>query len=331
MESRHGTRRGAGAADRSGLRVRERRRQVRCAAAVRRRQSVGLRPRAVGRRHSRIREYQDGVASVTPPLQAVLLGVLGLAVGTLGTLVGAGGGFILLPLLALLYPHEPAANLTAISLAVVCVNAMSGTIAYARMRRVDFRSGLIYAAAGLPGSILGAFVTHRLDRHVFDPLLGSVLILGAIFLLRRKLDDSHVSTVATRRLVASDGTVDAYSPRLPLGALLSAGIGFLSSLLGIGGGIIHVPSMVFLLGFPTHVATATSHFVLALLSFAGVAVHARTGTLAPEVHRTLPIAVGVLVGAQIGAALSPRIHGRWILRVLALAIASVGVRLLLPH
>jgi uncharacterized membrane protein YfcA len=89
--------------------------------------------------------------------------------------------------------------------------------------------------------------------------------------------------------------------------------------------------MVYLLGFPTHVATATSHFVLALLSLAAVIVHAGTGSLVPGLQRTLPLAVGVLIGAQFGAALSSRIHGRWILRALALAIASVGLRLVLAH
>ena len=89
--------------------------------------------------------------------------------------------------------------------------------------------------------------------------------------------------------------------------------------------------MVYLLGFPAHVATATSHFVLAILALAGVIVHAATGTLQPVLGRTLPIVAGVLVGAQGGAWVSSRIDGRWILRGLAAALAAVGVRLLLTH
>ncbi len=261
-------------------------------------------------------------------IHAIAFAGLGLLVGALGTLVGAGGGFVLLPLLVLMYPHDSPDVLTAISLAIVCVNATSGSIAYARMRRIDVRSGLIFAVAGLPGSILGAFVTHALDHRVFDPLLGSVLILGAALLLFRPTIGTASAADGTRKLVASDGTVYRYSPRVGTGAALSVVIGFVSSLLGIGGGIIHVPVMVYLLGFPAHVATATSHFVLALLSLAGVIVHAGTGSLVPGLRRMLPLALGVLAGAQIGATLSPRIKGRWIMRGLAVALASVGLRLL---
>ena len=264
------------------------------------------------------------------PIQSLGLVLAGLAIGALGTLIGAGGGFILVPLLAILYPRERAAILTATSLAVACANATSGSLAYARLRRVDFRSGLIFALAGLPGAILGAFATRSLDRAVFDPLLGAVLILGAGFILfRAQVAPGPASGTGTRRLVERDGTVHAYTPRLGLGIVLSAIVGFVSSLLGIGGGIIHVPIMVYALGFPTHIATATSHFVLALLALAGVLVHGFTGNLTPGLARTVPLVVGVLAGAPFGAWLSSRLHGRWILRSLAIALASVGVRLLL--
>jgi hypothetical protein len=128
--------------------------------------------------------------------------------------------------------------------------------------------------------------------------------------------------------VESDGTVHVYSPRLWQGALASTAIGFISSMLGIGGGIIHVPLMVYVLGFPTHVATATSHFVLAILSLTAVLVHLGAGTLRLAAGRIVPLAAGVLIGAQLGARISSRVHGRWIMRSLALALLSVGVRLL---
>ena len=262
----------------------------------------------------------------------IAYGALGVAVGTLGTLIGAGGGFVLVPVLLFLHPHESPANLTAISLAVVFANSFSGSVAYARQGRVDWRSALLFSLAGLPGSILGAWATHAIDRRLFDPMLGLTLVLGAIVVLWRGHSHApHAHGGAPRTLTERDGTVHRYAPRMGLGMLVSAGVGLLSSLLGIGGGIIHVPAMVYLLGFPTHVATATSHAVLAILTFAGVAVHAADGTLAPVLGRALPIGAGALLGAQLGARLSRVIHGRWILRALGVALFAVGVRLLLPR
>jgi uncharacterized membrane protein YfcA len=79
---------------------------------------------------------------------------LGFGVGTYGTLIGAGGGFVLMPLLLLIYPQETPEKLTSISLAVVFMNALSGSEAYARMKRIDYKSGLIFASAMFPDAFL---------------------------------------------------------------------------------------------------------------------------------------------------------------------------------
>jgi uncharacterized protein len=256
--------------------------------------------------------------------------LLGFLAGGFGTLIGAGGGFVLLPLLVVLYPQDPPAVLTAISLSVVFANATSGTIAYARMGRIDVRAGLWFALAGLPGALLGAAVTQRLNHRVFDPMLGVVLLVGAVAILFRPSGaPAPPGGPGTRLLIERDGTRHVYAPRVALGAALSAGVGFLSSLLGIGGGVIHVPLMVAALGFPTHVATATSHFVLACLALAAVLVHARAGTLELGWSRALPLALGAVLGAQVGARVSSRVHGRWILWGLSAGLASVAFRLLL--
>jgi len=260
---------------------------------------------------------------------ALGFGGFGVLVGAFGTLIGAGGGFLLLPLLIFLYPHDSPALLTGISLSVVFANALSGSIAYARLRRIDLRAGLVFAAAGLPGAILGAFATSLVDRRTFDPVFGGALMVAAVLMLLHPHALVAPPATRTRTLVESGGTVYRYAPRTVLGAGITVGVGFASSFLGIGGGIIHVPVMVYFLGFPIHVATATSHFVMALLVFAAVVVHAGTGTLLSAWNRIVPLACGVLVGAQAGAWLSSRVKGTWILRSLALALASVGLRLLL--
>jgi uncharacterized membrane protein YfcA len=259
--------------------------------------------------------------------------VVGLGVGLVGTLVGAGGGFLLVPLLLFVYPHDSPERITAISLAVVFFNAASGSVAYHRMGRIDYRSGLLFSLATIPGAIGGALVTSFIPRRTFDGIFGVVLvcIAAALFLRPEKADRKPTAPTAGhthREIVDRDGTVHRYSYDLKLGMAISVGVGFLSSLLGIGGGIIHVPALVHILGFPVHLATATSHFILAITALTGTLTHLSQGSLAGTFGRILPLAIGVLIGAQAGAPLSNRIHGRNIVRVLAVALAFVGVRLL---
>ena len=80
---------------------------------------------------------------------------LGFVIAAYGTLIGASGGFVLVPLLLLLYPKESPEIITSISLAVVFFNAASGSVAYARMKRIDYKSGIIFSIATIPGAILG--------------------------------------------------------------------------------------------------------------------------------------------------------------------------------
>jgi len=106
---------------------------------------------------------------------ALLLVLLGVAVGAFGTLVGAGGGFVLTPVLLILYPHDSAQTLTAISLVVVFFNALSGSVAYFRLRRIDFRSGIPFALATIPGAIGGALLVSVVSRHLFDLVIAATI------------------------------------------------------------------------------------------------------------------------------------------------------------
>ena len=262
-----------------------------------------------------------------------LLVLLGIGVGAFGTIVGAGGGFILTPVLLLLYPHESAQTLTAISLTVVFFNAASGSVAYARQRRIDFRSGIVFATATLPGAIAGALVVGVVARNVFDAIMGGILALLAVWLLtgERWSPTPPKHHLHRRLLVDRQGLVYEYDVPLLRGALYSLVVGFVSSFLGIGGGVIHVPLLVRVLGFPTHIATATSHFVLAWMSGVGTLTHIANGSFAHGhgVARAAFISVGVIAGAQLGAYLSQRLHGKLIERLLALSLLVLAARLLL--
>jgi uncharacterized membrane protein YfcA len=261
---------------------------------------------------------------------------LGFAIGAYGTLIGAGGGFVLMPVLLLLYPDQSPETITSISLAVVFFNALSGSYAYGRMKRIDYKSGLLFSIATIPGAILGALNTAYIPRRLFDAVFGILMIATAIILLlypnsrrtKKEVKNVHGHHMV-RTITEKDGTVHnfSYNPRVGVG--LSFIVGYISSLLGIGGGIIHVPLLINILNFPVHTATATSHFILAIMAMTGTIVHILKGSFSHGVHRTIALAVGVLVGAQMGAMISSHIKGQWIIRGLAIALFFVGIRILI--
>jgi uncharacterized membrane protein YfcA len=263
---------------------------------------------------------------------ALLLAAVGFGVGAFGTLIGAGGGFILTPILLLLYPHDSAQTLTAISLTAVFFNAASGTAAYARQRRIDYRSGIVFALATLPGAIGGALVVGGVSRRAFDLIMGVVLAALAVWLVAGERWPLPRPRRHLQHRVVVDRIGESYSYDVPVrrGALYSLGVGFLSSFLGIGGGVIHVPLLVRALGFPTHLATATSHFVLAIMAGTGTATHVALGSFGHGhgVRRAAALSLGVVVGAQLGAHVSLRLRGAVIQWLLAGALLALAARLL---
>lgn len=265
-----------------------------------------------------------------------LLVVIGFLIGTIGTLIGAGGGFILVPLLILSIPSLNPDSITAISMGVVACNAISGSIAYIKAKRVDFKAGIIFAICTIPGSILGVLTTKVISKQIFDLLFGTILIGLAFFLFikgqkksSRPSFDGNKKGRISQNITDKNGGVYNYSYNIRNGIFLSILVGYLSPLLGIGGGIIHVPAMTEWLMFPVHVATATSHFILAIMSTVSVVTHFFQGSYKdPLVIKLLVgLAVGVIPGAQVGAYLSHRLKGKIIVKALAVCLAIVGVRI----
>jgi uncharacterized protein len=265
---------------------------------------------------------------------AALLVTLGAVVGACGTLIGAGGGFLLVPALLLLHPEADATTVTATSLAVVLANAISGSIAYARAKKIDYAVGAVFAAATLPGAIAGVFLVKLVARGWFDIAFGVALLALAGLSLRPPPTTATPRAIAggrlwERRVVDGAGEAHEYRFDVRLGITISVVVGLLASLLGIGGGIIHVPALVLLLAFPVHVATATSHFTLVFTALVATLVHVVEGDLsAPAVRlELLALIAGVVPGAQLGARWAKSARGTWILRLLAGALALVAVRL----
>jgi uncharacterized protein len=266
-------------------------------------------------------------------LELAGLVVLGFAVGTYGTIIGLGGGFVLVPVLLLLYPDYEPERVTAVSLAVVCASTISGSIAYARQRRIDYVTGLIFAAASAPGVIAGVFLVNRLPERAFTLAL-AVLLLGMAGLALRGPPRGvrpplRGRGVIVRELDAPEGKY-RYGYTLWQGILLSLAVGLVSSLFGIGGGAIHVPAMISLLHVPVQFAVATSQFILAFMSGGGTIIHLANGTLAgDELEKTAALATGTVPGAQLGARLAQRMKARTVVRLLVGALLLLSARLLI--
>jgi hypothetical protein len=266
-------------------------------------------------------------------LTEVIVAVAGLAIGILGTLIGAGGGFLIVPLLVLLEPSWSTDQITAFSLAVVTANASMGALSYWWQGRVDPFTFPLYTLAAVPGSILGALASSYIPRGIFDPIFGAVLIaIGVWLFLKPGSSEAGGNTGYFQRILVDRGGHRyewSFDPRI--GFAGSVLVGFASSVLGIGGGIIHVPLLATVLGFPAHVATATSHAVLAVTAGLATAVHIVHGDYRETWPLVTAAAGGAVAGAPLGARLSTFVRGAVILRILATALAFVGARLLLFH
>ncbi|MEO5649789.1 MAG: sulfite exporter TauE/SafE family protein [Ginsengibacter sp.] len=267
-----------------------------------------------------------------------LLLLIGFLIGTLGTLIGAGGGFILVPLLIIMAPTFSAETITAISMAVVACNAISGSVAYMVTKRVDYKAGIIFALCTIPGSILGVYTTQIIPRHLFDIIFGIVLFALAIFLFLKGGKQQSVSKpVVDHKSWVQQHLTDKwkqeynYAYDMRKGTILSVFVGYFSPLLGIGGGIIHVPAMAEWLRFPVHIATATSHFILAIMATVSVIVHITQGGYNDPLvlKMTIGLIIGVIPGAQLGAYLSREMKGKIIIKALSVSLAIVGIRILI--
>ena len=268
----------------------------------------------------------------------LLLIPLGFAVGAYGTMVGAGGGFVLVPALLLIFPDESQRTLTAMSLLVVLANALSGTLAYARRKLIDYRSGLLFASVAVPASFAGAFAVRYMPRSAFDVAFGVLLVSVAFVVavgaarggqtIRDPLKGGRA--IVTRVIDRGDGVTSRYSYDVRPGLGLSGVTGFVATLFGVGGGIIQVPMMATLLRIPFDIAVATSQFMLIFMASAGTIIHLLNGELmGTELARAGLLSVGAIAGAQTGALLSRRLSSATITRLLALGLIAIGGRLVL--
>ena len=270
-------------------------------------------------------------------MEYILLVGLGIGTGVYGVLVGAGGGFVLGPVLLLFFDLQPDVVAGTV-LASVAVNSISGTTAYRPMKIVDYRSGLLFAAAAIPGSVIGAFGVDAVAPSTFRVLFGLLLVLLALqIMLRPRIPEGNSTKkpnhlfrvgIGQRHITSDDGTQYSYEFNEILATSFNVILGFISSFFGTGGGFLRTPILVSAFGFPVRIAAATSVFALSIYATVGATAHAMLGHL--EWWPTLALTgAGLVLGGQVGARVAHWVSGPWILRLLLVAVLFLGAQLIL--
>jgi len=260
------------------------------------------------------------------------LAVIGVGAGALGSLVGLGGAFVVIPILRMAYLLSPAAT-AGISLVMVAANAISGSATYLRQGRADVRAAALVSLTGIPASLLGAHLVRSVTPGTFDALYGALLVSFFAILVRHRRSDDVAFVLASgmreRVIIDRTGKTFRYATNLPLVLLAGVALGLVSSFFGVGGGMIFVSVFVGLFKMPPHVSTATSTLAIVLTAPAGIATHGFEHGI--MWIYAAPLAVGGLIGGQIGPRLGRRLSARQLLDVLAATVLFAGLTLVLKH
>jgi uncharacterized membrane protein YfcA len=234
-----------------------------------------------------------------------------------GSMVGLGGGFILVPILRLFMGFSPA-YAAGTSLILVVANSASGAFTYILQRRVHLRIGWLIAAGGLPGGILGAILSLHISARLYDAILAILLVAVAID-MAWNAERRMAGRVERDRLYQIKGM--SYRAALGLGFV----VGIFSSLFGLGGGILLVPTFLYFSELPAHAISATSHFAILLTSPVGLVVHIIQRDI--DLHDVVPLVAGGLLGGPVGARLSLKLKSPQLLIVVAIALVTAAVTL----
>jgi uncharacterized membrane protein YfcA len=248
----------------------------------------------------------------------------GVAAGFFGSLLGLGGGTLIVPLLTLVFDLP---LLTAVGVSLVCVIVTSGASAGVFLERhvANLRLGMTLELFTAIGALVGGLVAFLLPERALEVLFAGLLVYTSITMIRRgRVAGGPEEETVVEGERGDDEFFDANLSgptyrvrRVPFGAAGSVGAGVVSALLGIGGGLVKVPVMHIVMGVPLRVATATSNLMMGITASAGAIIYLQRGLIDPYIAS--PTALGVFVGASLGSRIAHRIDLR-ILRGLFVAI-----------
>lgn len=268
----------------------------------------------------------------------LLLAAGGFGAGVFGSLLGLGGGILLVPLLTVGF-GVPFREAVGVSLVCVIVTSSAAAGVYLERRTANLRLGMLLEVFTATGALLGGLVAFLLPERVLAGLFAALLSYTAFSMLPRSRAwakpaapdeandgpgaalDAGEGDGATPGSVANEIAGPGYRPRrLGAGAVGSLGAGILSALLGVGGGIVKVPLMHLVMGVPLKAATATSNLMIGVTAAASAVVYLVRGGIDPYVAG--PAAVGVFAGALVGSRVAARIDVR-VLRLLFVGVLAL--------
>lgn len=280
------------------------------------------------------------------PVDAILVLILGAVVGFLSGLFGVGGGFLMTPLL--IFMGVPASVAVGTQANQLLAASVSGVLGHWRKRNVDIRLGGVMLCGSILGTALGVWLFGLLQRVgqidlvislAYVGLLGSIgflMLVESLQALWRQRRRGSISGGKSGLVVRSSWRQRLPLPmrfpvsRLTISALLPAGIGFVGGLmvaiLGVGGGFLLVPAMIYLLRMPTALVAGTSLFqVMFTTAFATVLQAATNHTV--DVMLAVLLIVGGVVGAQFGSRMAGRLKSEQARALLAVIVTAVAVKL----
>ena len=268
---------------------------------------------------------------------------MGAAVGFLSGMFGVGGGFLITPLL--IFYNIPPAIAVATGANQVVASSFSGALSHMKRGTLDFKLGTVLLAGGVVGSTIGIYVFSilrelgQLDLFIsllYVVLLGTVgglMLVESVNAIRRTRDGAAptlkkpgqhnwIHRLPLKMRFRASKLFVSVIPVIGLGA----GIGFLSSIMGVGGGFIMVPALIYLLKVPTNVVVGTSLFQIIFVAAYTTIVHATTNQTV-DVVLAFMLMVGGVAGAQYGAKAGQRLRGEQLRALLALLVLAVALRL----
>lgn len=273
---------------------------------------------------------------MTPLLFTLLIAAISVSAGLLGSLVGVGGGIIVVPALTLLMGVDIRVAIAASIVAVIATSSGAAS-GYVRQRLTNLRLAMVMEIATAAGALCGALLAASVPGRGLYLLFGLVLIYTAWSMSRPKPKAAatlppdawadRLQLHASYFDKALNEEVAYRVSRTPWGLAVSYVAGLLSGLLGIGGGVLKVPVMNLSMGIPIKVCTATSNFMIGVTASTGAAVYFMRGDVQPFV--TAPVAVGVLLGAKLGSRLLGHLHSHWIRNAFVAVLLVSSVQMLL--